>query len=194
MFNIFKKKPEQKPKQKQKQKGIESYLLDAFEAFEAGNFWEAAGQFEAIALVEADHPFANLMMGRSLIEMGEYEKAINALFNQLKIDPNSVEALIYLGLTYYECGEFEQAMERYEQAFQIRRTSILVRENMAIARLTAGELDKALDDLVALHEEKPEDPGITELLVLALGKLGKWEAAKRYVYRLKDVDLSTLKD
>jgi len=192
MFNLFKKKPEQKPKQKYR--GIEDYLLDAFEAFEAGNFWEAAQQFEAISLVEANHPFANLMIGRSLIELGEYEKAINALFNQLKIDPNSVEALIYLGLTYYECGEFEQAMERYEQAFQIRRTSLLVRENMAIARMTAGELDKALDDLVALHEEKPEDPGITELLVLALGKLGKWEAAKRYVYRLKDVDLSALKD
>jgi len=186
MFKLFKKKSDQR--------GIEHYLVDAIESFESGRFSEAAHHFEAIATVVPEHPIANLMLGRSLIELGSYEKAINALFRHLKVVPDSVEALIYLGLTYYECGEHEQAVERYEQALQLREKSVLIRENLAITRMSAGELDIAIDELVALHEDKPEDPSITELLVLALGRLGRWEAAKHYVYRLKDLDLSSLKE
>ena len=33
-------------------------------------------------------------------------------------------------------------------------------------------------------------PGITELLVLVLGRLGRWEAAKQYVHKMKKMNLT----
>ena len=181
MFNIFNKK--------KVKKGVEHYLIEAFEAFESGDYPKAAKGFGMISQVVPEHPIANLMLGRAMIEMGKFEQAINALFRHLKTYPESVEALIYLGLTYYECGELEQAMERYEQALQLKADSVLVRENMAITNLSSGDLKGALDDLIELHEDNPNDASITELLVLALGRQGKWDAAKQYAHRLKNASI-----
>lgn len=175
---------------KQDEKTLEGYLIDAICEYENADYKEAAKHFKLITQAFPDHPLAFLFLARSYIELKLYENAIDALFCHLNVDPTSVEALIYLGLTYYECGEMEQATERYQQALSLRNESVLVRENLAITRLATGELNVALDDLVALHEERPDDLNIVELLVLTLGKLGKWEAAKQYVNKLKNNGLA----
>ncbi len=158
--------------------------MDAIDAYETGDFESAARWFAVITDSYPEHPLAYLLLGRSLIELKDYECALEALFDHLKVVPDSVEALIYIGMTYYECGELERAQERYEQALRLRRESILVRENMAITHISAGNFDNALDQLVALHEERPDDAEITELLIVTLGRLGRWEAAKHYVRKL----------
>jgi Flp pilus assembly protein TadD len=177
--NLFKKK-----RGRQDKITIEDFLSDAIDHFENGNFGEAADHFNLIAQSYPEHPLANLMLGRAYIELKKYGDAIEALFRHLKIDPNSVEALINLGLIYYECGDLDRAKERFEQALDLRKISIMVRENLAITKVASGELEYALDNLVSLHEEKPDDQNITELLVLTLGKLGRWETAMRYAAKL----------
>ena len=176
-------------RKKEKIESLEVYLTDAIETFENGNYEDAVGQFAMITKAFPDHPLAHLMYGRALIELGEFELAIEALFEHLKLVPDSVEALIYLGLTYYECGKVDRAVERYEQALKLKKNSVLIRENLAITLLSAGELGDALDELVVLHEESPDDTEITELLIIALGRLGRWEAAKQYVHEMESGDL-----
>jgi len=162
------------------------YLVDAMLAFENGQFDEAARLLRLITMVNPEHPLAHLMLGRCLIELADWKRAIESLFDHLRIEPNSVECLIHLGLAYYECGRLEMAIERFEQALEIRENSVLARENLAITKLSAGELQEALDDFVTLHRLKPLDSTITELLVLTLGKLGSWEAAKQYVHSMEN--------
>ncbi len=183
-LDIFRTKP------KEKAKSVEQYLVDAIYLFESRKFKEAARQFRVITRAFPDHSLAHLMLGRCLIELEDYEGATDALFRHLKIVPQSVEGLIYLGLTYYECGKLDSAVERFEQAMELKKDSVLVRENLAITRMASGKLDQALDELVALHEERPNDPSLVELIVLTLGRLGRWEAAKQYVHEMKKADLA----
>jgi tetratricopeptide (TPR) repeat protein len=173
-------------------KGLEHYLVDALLHFESGEYVEASRLFRLIVRAYPEHPLAHLMLARTHIELGEWKKAIEALFKHLKIVPNSVEALIYLGLSYYEIGKLSLAEERFEQALQIRGESVLARENLAVTRLSAGELDRALDDLVSLHEEKPNDAAITELLIVTLGRLGSWEAARQYVHSMESAPMELI--
>jgi len=165
-------------------RSLEYYLVDAIFAFENEEYKLAAKQFGLIAEAFPEHPLANLMLGRSLLELGEYEHALSALFNHINVVPGSVEGLIYLGIAYYECGEMERAEERFEQALQLRSESIMVMENLAITHISAGNLEEALNELVGLHEQARNDPGIVELIVLTLGKLGRWEAAAQYVHEM----------
>jgi len=190
MFRLFKNLNIKNSKPEDKRKDVEDYLVDAIYAFENRQLEEAAGLFELIGRAVPEHPLAYLMLGRCFLEMKEFERAANAFFQHLSIAPNSVEGLIYLGLTYYECGELESAQERFEQAISLKRDSLLVKENLAITRLASGNLKSALDDLIALYEESPDDYNIIELIVLTLGRLGKWEAAKQYMHKMEKANLA----
>ena len=178
IWSIFKRN------QKEEGQGIEVYLLDAFESFENGNYEEASQRFGVISGAFPEHPIAHLMLGRCYVELNVYSQAIMAFLQHLRIYPDSTEALIYLGLTYYECGEYQRAEERFEEALALGRDSELIRENLAVVRLEAGEIEAAIDDLVALHNKHPNDKQILETLILAFGRGGKWDAAKQYAGKL----------
>jgi Flp pilus assembly protein TadD len=186
MFRLFKLLNN---RSQDKRRDVEDYLVDAIYAFENGQLEDAARQFEIIGEAVPEHPLAYLMLGRCCLELEEYEKAANAFFQHLSIVPDSVEGLIYLGLTYYECGELESAQERFEEAMSLKRDSLLVKENLAITRLASGNFKSALEDLIALYEERPNDTGIIELIILTFGRLGKWEAAKQYVHKMEKANL-----
>ncbi len=158
----------------------EEYLVEAIIAFENGQYSEAAELLIQIANAQPEHLLAHLLLARTLIQLNQHDQAVHALLNHLDIDPESAEAHIYLGLVYYDLNEIEQAEEAFEKATHLKRDSVLARENLAIARIQAGELREALDTLFVLHDENREDRIINELIVLALGKLGHWDAAKRF--------------
>jgi tetratricopeptide (TPR) repeat protein len=173
----------------------EHLLVDGIDAFENGNFKAAAEAFIAIANTKPNHPLAHLLLARSFIQLREYARAVEALLNHLDVDPNSVEGYIYLGLVYYDLNESRKSQEAFEKALRLKSDSLLARENLAIARIKAGELDEAVDELTALHEERPGDKAITELLILALGQLGHWDTAKRYAaYSVADTARSNPHD
>ncbi len=176
---------------KKEDQSIGHFLLDAIYAFETGHYIEAAERFKLIVHAFPDHPLAHLMLGRAYVELRQYKLAIDSLFNHLGLVPNSVEALIYLGMAYYECGRMDLAEARFEQAMELRKEGLLARENLAITRIKSGDLEEALDDLVILHKEQPNDSGVVELVVLTLGRLGRWEAAKQYIHEMKKAQVAT---
>jgi Flp pilus assembly protein TadD len=180
--NLFKRKQGKDDKKK----ALENYLFDAIEHFESGDYLVAAGHFKLIAQSFPDHPLANLMLGRAFIHQKKYTNAIDVLFQHLKSAPNCMEAIINLGLAYYECGELGMAGERFDQALKLNAKNVMVRENIAITKYASGELNSALNHLVALHEESPDDTAVIELLIMTLGKLGKWDTAKLYVKKINN--------
>ena len=155
------------------------FLFEAIGEFEDGRFDVAAKKFLTFTNVVPKHPIAHILLARSYMGLGFYEKAVEALFNHLRlVDANSSEANIYLGVVYFELGEPELAKERFEQAMISGRSSLMVRENLALAKYESGQYEEALADLYKLKEESPDDPAIEALLLRTLGKLGRWESAK----------------
>lgn len=180
--NIFHR--DKKPKESKPKLEIETYLVDAIDAFENKNYDEAIQMFSAIAKVDPRHPLAHLMLGRAFIEICDYTRAIETLFKHLMAVPGSIEGIIYLGFAYYACGENDRAAERFEQAMGLRSDNILIRENLAIAKISSGDYESAFNELSKLHNKNPIDKNIIELMVLTLGKLGRWETAKKYAEKL----------
>lgn len=162
-------------------RGIEHFLADSIDLFERGHFQAASKRFSEIIEIYPDHPLAHLMLGRSYVELKQFDKAIESFKNHLKIVPNSVEAMIYLGLAFYECDELALAQEKFEDALRIRSTSLLAKENLIITKIYSNNLNEALTDLLELHASYSQDRYIIELIILTLGRLGKWEAAKQYI-------------
>ncbi len=179
IWNIFKRES------REELQAVEVYLVDAIESFEEGQYERAATLFDVISSKYPNHPIAYLMLGRCYIELNSYSLAITAFQQHLRNYPDSTEALIYLGLTYLECGEFHQAEERFTEALCLGRGSETIQENLALTRLQAGEYESAIDDLLALHDEHPNNSEILEMLILALGRNGDWEAAKMYATKIK---------
>ena len=177
--NLFKKKT--KTIDRLSAFNVEHFLLDAIEALESKDYEEAVKRFSLLAEAYPDHPLARLMLGRSHLEMKHFPQAIEEFYKYLNVVPNSVEAMIYLGLAYFECNEFALAQARFEEAVKLRASS-LAWENLLITKISAGRLDDALNDLIALNKDNPADKDVLELLVLTLGKMGKWEAAKQYIH------------
>ncbi len=178
-----KKKPEKRVKTEPK--ALESYLMDAIDAFENRDFITALKLFTVLTSAYPDHALGNLLLGRTYIELKRYEDGINYLFKHLKIQPKSIEALIYMGLTYYECGELDQAEERFKEALAIKDNNKLVLENLALTQFAAGKLEDAAADLIKLHNEDPDNQDVSQMLVLVLGRMGKWELAKGYADNLE---------
>jgi tetratricopeptide (TPR) repeat protein len=178
--------------QRDNNQSIEHFLVDAIEAFEQGDFRKAIDRFELIVEAYPDHSLAYVLMGRAYIEEKKYEKAIEALYEHLKIVPHSVEAMIYLGIAYYEYHELNLAQSRFEEAMKLRSGSLLAKENLVITKISANHLDDALDDLIEIHKDHPNDKSISELLILTLGRLGHWNAAKQYALSMVDIKLPAL--
>lgn len=194
VFNKWKKKPGQDDDpdnqereiplvERDKRKKVEEhfFFFDAITAYEDGFYDQSVRQLEIFTSVVPDHPFAHLYLARAYLEMCKYKKAIDALFNHLRlVDRDSIEANIYLGVAYFEMKEIDMARERFDFARKLGRNSLLVRENLAITKYESGRLEEALDDFIGLHKEEPDNPVLNGLISLCLGKLGKWDIAKSY--------------
>lgn len=174
-----------KNRAKKEDRELEDFLVDAIDYYEQGKYYEASKQFSLIANAFPEHPLVHLMLARSYLELKKYEQSIWSLLNHLRVIPDSVEARLYLGLAYYECGELERAQDRFQEALELKKDSLLVKENMAIIQIDKGELEEALFELENLHRERPNDSNIIQLIVLTLGRLGKWEIAKQYANKLE---------
>ncbi len=168
---------------------MERYLTDALEAFENGDYSEAVRFFEEIHKEFPRHPLAMIMLARVALELRDYDRALENLFDHLDHDPESVEALIYVGLTHHQRGELDLAEKYFMKALELRHLSELIRENLAVTRMQAGKFKEAIEDLVEMHEAQPNDLKVLELLILALGRGGKWETAKQYAVKLHKLEL-----
>lgn len=156
-------------------------VAEAFEVaiieFEKGEYREAWKHFEILVRAAPDHALANLLLARTMMEVGEYTDAVGVLLTHLKYWPESLEGLILLGMAHYETGHVEQAEDRFKEALELKKDSVLAHENLAITHIHEDRYEEAKEELVKLLEERPDDHEILSLLVLVYGKLGDLDSA-----------------
>ena len=95
--------------------------------------------------------------GVSLLQSGQYDRAIEAFSQALELDPQYSEAYLNRGLAWAGKGEFTQAIANYTKALELnpRESNAYLHRGVAWAR--KGDLDRAIADYTKALELTPKD-------------------------------------
>ena len=99
-------------------------LLDMF------RYSEALESLEQLSLVTQRLINLHLARGMVFYYNREFEKAVREYEQELEINPNSSQALLYLAQSHFELGNYYQAEQWFSHAFGLRIKSIQIAERL----------------------------------------------------------------
>ena len=85
-----------------------------------------------------------------MIEKEDYETAINALFDELDLDPDNPDILSLLGFSYRKIRQYEDAMTFYQWALKAEPKHRGANEYLGELYLETNQYDKAVQQLEIL--------------------------------------------
>jgi len=91
----------------------------AFNAFQEGALDDALELCEHIIALEEGHVSANILLGRILIQKGDYLRAVPALKRAERAKPDNPEVHFYLGQAYEKRGLMDEARAAYEKCLSV---------------------------------------------------------------------------
>ncbi|MFZ5980646.1 MAG: tetratricopeptide repeat protein [Candidatus Zixiibacteriota bacterium] len=102
--------------------------------------------------------------GRQQTDQGEYDRAINTFYEEIRVHPDNYEAWRELGVAFYKKGELDQAEEAFKQANSIKPDA---RTNLFMGMLYEKQenYDKAIDAYRMSLSYQPEKQ--TKNMILA---------------------------
>jgi tetratricopeptide (TPR) repeat protein len=83
--------------------------------------------------------------GRSLLEEGEYEKALPYFVEAIKINPNYAEAYFQIGYCLAKLGRYPEAIEPYREAIRIKPEDVDTLNNLCVAYGILGHYQEAIE-------------------------------------------------
>lgn len=95
---------------------FDSLVKEGIEAFNTGNFENAAHSFREASGIHPDYADIRFKFGLALLRGGSHEFARKELESALSINPKYTEARFYLGVTYLDQKQYHSALTHFEQA------------------------------------------------------------------------------
>jgi predicted Zn-dependent protease len=163
-------------------------------AFKAGNFAQAAKEFEALAAVNPEQAQVQIMLGRSLLKTNRASQAVTALRKAYDLNPNDVATQIFLGQAYLDAG---RAGEAVQLLGRVNTSSLPAAQQQAFSAIysealtKSGQGDRAADELRKVAAAKPNDPDIQYqygAMAFNAGDIAAAVGAFEKAYRLKSSD------
>jgi lipopolysaccharide biosynthesis regulator YciM len=119
---------------------------------------------------------------RVLRKKGDIDGALAALENVTMLEPDHVGALALMGEVYITRGNFAEAAPSLARLAQIEQAPRQQRLMSGLAAVDLfdkklGQLDKALEVLVALHGAGLSTPAVRERLAAVAARAGAWKEA-----------------
>ena len=124
-------------------------LVDAYKELAATQSGDQAPQFTgAVPLVE-DHLGASTYIekGWSLISLGDYDGAIQALTKALELSPEDIQAQSQLGWAQMLDGEYDDALDTFQLVLMKEPANSLARINVGYICLKKGMFGEAIEHL-----------------------------------------------
>ena len=84
--------------------------------------------------------------GRSLVESGNYNEAIEAFTKAIELDPKLAWAYGARGIAYYKLGNYQQAIRDYDRAIEIDPKDAVSYTNRGLAYDDLGNYQQAIRD------------------------------------------------
>jgi serine/threonine protein kinase/Flp pilus assembly protein TadD len=103
--------------------------------------------------------------GIAYSNQGQYQKAIAAYLEVVKIRPESVGAFFNIGLAYEKLGQYQEAIKAFKQVTVLEPKHTLARYNLALAYNVGNEKKLAMEEYIIL---KNQDPQLANKLLRAI--------------------------
>ncbi|MCX8018046.1 MAG: tetratricopeptide repeat protein, partial [Rhodocyclaceae bacterium] len=107
---------------------------------------QAQHLYEEIVRQEA-LPWAKLGVGRTLVEQGRHDAAVQHLQEVIEQHPEQTDAYDLMGRAYLESGDREKALEVYRLAVTATPSSVSRLQRLGFAEYYAGNVERALEHL-----------------------------------------------
>jgi tetratricopeptide (TPR) repeat protein len=119
-------------------------------------------------------------LGVIRILQGRYDEAESILRRLLAAHPDLPDALNSLAwlIALRDPGKAEEAVRLTDRAIALRGDAVSLADTRAVARIRLGQIDQALDDLVAIRKRAPENPTYAFHLAWAYLAKGQRERAR----------------
>lgn len=120
-----------------------------------------------------------LERGRSLLEEGRLNDAIEQLSHATSLDPRLTQAHSLLAVAYDRKGLHERAEDSYKRAVEVNESDPQSLNNLGYSLYLGGNYRAAVDKLKRAARLAPADARILNNLALAQVRLGKYDDAYR---------------
>jgi len=139
------------------------------------DFEGATRQYKQLLEQMPDHPQILNMFGLATAELGNLQKAEEAIEKATKSNPRYGEAWLNLGIIRQRAGKLDSAVEAYSRVRALEPASPAGHMNFA----NTCQLLKRFDDAVSAYTQAltitPNDPGIWSSIARAYLHTGNWE-------------------
>ena len=142
---------------------VEAGWDEGVAAFKAGNFTEAAKQFQTFVDERPDVFQGHYMLGQTLAKLNRNQEAMSHLQKALELEPGNVGVQLALGKVYLSAGRYADAagmLGKIDSSSLPAAQQTAVHQMMALALEKSGNFDSALDQLARAAKAKPNDADI----------------------------------
>ena len=112
--------------------------------------------------------------------MEQVFREIEALKEQIEVDPENTAALMRLGDMYRDAGKFEQAIDYYNRSLEVDSTNVDVRVEVAVCYFKAEEPQRAIEELTTTLKYDSKHPGALFYIGGMNASVGKWQEAEMW--------------
>ncbi len=180
---------------------VEAGWEEGVAAFKAGNFAQAAREFQAFVEERPDVYQGHYMLGQVLLKLDRSQEALTHLRKAYQLDSGNVGVQLALGRAYLDVGRYADAaglLGKINTSELQKPQQAVVYQMLAMALEKSGDSDRALGQLAKAARVSPNDAtiqyqygaaalkaGDTGTAVAALGKavqIDPRDAAKQQTY------------
>jgi adenylate cyclase len=152
----------------------------------AGGYRQAAERAELALLHDSGEPWARMVLGHSLSQAGNHDRALSELQAALHLNPNFALGRMGYGWALLRVGRFDEAIAETGKALRMSPMDSfagMYTTVHALALLGAGRFAEALPFLRASIAAFAEYPGHFNTLISCCGHLGLLEEAQEFIVR-----------
>jgi tetratricopeptide (TPR) repeat protein len=104
-----------------------------------------------------DDPGIYNNLGMIYMKMGKVREALAQFGKALKVDPNSINALINTGAIAHRYRDYGRAVAAYDQVLKLQPQNPIALKGLAFAYFGAGQADKAIEYFKKVNQADPKD-------------------------------------
>lgn len=148
------------------------FLQSGATAFAAGNYSRAIDHFTQAIGSEPELAYSNRCLTH--LQMQRFQAAADDCTQALSFNPDSVEALLNLGLAHHNLGQYDRAIASYQQLLQHNPDDYRAYYNLGLTQVALGQYEQAIAYYTKALETSPErkdqasiyrDRGVSHLLL-----------------------------